>query len=433
MKKLAITAVIFFMPILILAQEENCSNDNCHTGINTHEYEHPAMEDGCSTCHDGSISNHPQGKGNEFELNEEMPELCYQCHDAPDEKLNVHPALESGDCTTCHNPHGSDNETILRDENPGNLCFECHDVDEDEGIVKHGPVISRQCIACHNPHASELPTLLRAEPPELCFNCHTQKQEQLNMETVHPAYEGSCTDCHMPHNSHEKYLLKEKAPQLCYECHDDKAEEIDSAKVVHKVINQKQSCVECHNPHATNTETLLKKTGSDLCFECHDRTYKDKETKRKIKNIKNIVVNAKTPHPPVAEGECVTCHNPHYSSNNFLLKGAFPFGAYAEKPNSSYFQLCFDCHDSDKLDKEFGTEFTDFRKGNKNLHYFHISKNKGRNCTMCHEVHGSQKPHLIAKKVKFGNWMMPLNYKESKNGGSCMPGCHQRFEYDRTK
>ncbi len=430
-KTLLLFTIILIQTSVILAQESSCENDNCHKGISEHEFEHPAMEDGCLTCHDQTESDHPKRAGTEFELTDEMPDLCYSCHDAPEENLNIHPALESGDCTTCHNPHGSDFETILRDENPGNLCFECHDVDEEKDIIKHGPVISRQCVACHDPHASSLSTLLREEPPELCFMCHVDKKDKLEMTTVHAAYEGSCTDCHTPHNAHVKYLLKDNLPNLCFECHDDKSEEMDSSLVVHKALNEKKSCVSCHNPHATNSESLLIQTGSDLCFECHDRTYKSKD--RKIKNIKNIVVNATTPHPPVADGECISCHNPHYSQNYFLLNGAFPFGAYAEKPSSKYFQLCFDCHDSDKLDKEYGTEFTEFRKGNKNLHFFHISKNKGRNCTTCHEVHGSNKSHLIANKVLFGKWKMPLNYKETENGGSCMPGCHQKFEYNREK
>lgn len=415
---------------ILFAQESTCQNEACHTETANHEFEHPAMEEGCETCHEKEESNHPERKGNEFVLVEELPTLCYDCHDAPAENLSVHAAVEEGECTVCHNPHGSDYEFILRDEIPGNLCFDCHDIDEEKNVVKHGPVISRQCLACHAPHASELPTLLRKEPPELCFMCHTDKKEMLNLETVHGAYDGSCTDCHMPHHAKEKYLVKKKAPELCFDCHDDKAEEMNSAKVVHGVINNnKKSCVACHNPHATNTDVLLVNTGSQLCFDCHSKTYKSEG--RTIKNIKNIVATATTPHPPVADGECTECHTPHYSDNFYLLKGKFPFGSYSETTQAENFQLCFDCHDSDKLNKERTTDATDFRNGNKNLHYFHISKNKGRNCTMCHEVHGSKSPHLIAKKVKFGEWKMPLFYKETDNGGSCMPGCHQKLHYEQ--
>jgi hypothetical protein len=28
---------------------------------------------------------------------------------------------------------------------------------------------------------------------------------------------------------------------------------------------------------------------------------------------------------------------------------------------------------------------------------------------------------------------MPLNFKKVENGGSCSPGCHKAFEYDRVK
>lgn len=52
---------------------------------------------------------------------------------------------------------------------------------------------------------------------------------------------------------------------------------------------------------------------------------------------------------------------------------------------------------------------------------------------MCHGIHGADNPHLIADKVKFGQWKMPLNYKVTENGGSCLPGCHATKEYSRKK
>ena len=46
-------------------------------------------------------------------------------------------------------------------------------------------------------------------------------------------------------------------------------------------------------------------------------------------------------------------------------------------------------------------------------------------------MHGSQNEHLVAGKVKFGNWEMPLNYNANENGGSCQTGCHSEKKYDR--
>lgn len=74
-------------------------------------------------------------------------------------------------------------------------------------------------------------------------------------------------------------------------------------------------CVLCHNPHSSPNEKLLKKAGNDLCFECHD-----------AQMFKNPVV-----HPPVSDS-CLSCHEPHYSDSPKLTKEAG-------------IKLCYTCHE----------------------------------------------------------------------------------------
>jgi hypothetical protein len=38
---------------------------------------------------------------------------------------------------------------------------------------------------------------------------------------------------------------------------------------------------------------------------------------------------------------------------------------------------------------------------------------------------------LIADKVPFSKWRLPLNFTKTETGGSCTPGCHQKYAYDR--
>lgn len=430
--KLQIILIILFTIIAYPTQaqsEQNCLSAGCHDTFMKAKNIHPAMEDGCESCHDQISQNHPKGKGNEFKLTEDKSELCFDCHDEPDEKLMSHEAFASGECTSCHSPHSSNNPSLLKSENVGELCAECHDVDNKENMVKHGPAVSGQCNVCHEPHQSANTSLLKEEPPQLCFNCHEKNKEMLNLPTVHGAYEGSCTECHNPHNSKYEFLVKEAIPGLCFECHDDMKDEFKSAKSVHKIINQDKSCISCHSPHASKTQTLLVKEGKDLCFTCHNKEYKDDD--RTLANIYKIVTESKYPHEAVADGDCTDCHFPHSSDNFYLLNSKFPFGSYAKGADPENFSLCFECHESDALKLEKTTSATNFRNGNINLHYLHISKNKGRNCTLCHNVHGSNNPHIIADKVQFGKWQMPLNYKATENGGSCAPGCHGRLKYIR--
>ena len=83
------------------------------------------------------------------------------------------------------------------------------------------------------------------------------------------------------------------------------------------------------------------------------------------------------------------------------------------------------------LDAEETEWGTNFRNGDRNLHQLHINGNKGRNCRMCHNLHGSSQKFLIEEKVGFGNWEMKMNFVPEEQGGSCLPGCHGRLTYKR--
>jgi hypothetical protein len=52
---------------------------------------------------------------------------------------------------------------------------------------------------------------------------------------------------------------------------------------------------------------------------------------------------------------------------------------------------------------------------------------------LCHAIHASRLPKLMAEKVSFGDWEMPVNFIITDQGGQCTPGCHAKATYDRTK
>jgi hypothetical protein len=37
----------------------------------------------------------------------------------------------------------------------------------------------------------------------------------------------------------------------------------------------------------------------------------------------------------------------------------------------------------------------------------------------------------MADKVLFGKWPLPLRSIKTDTGGSCSPGCHKKYNYDR--
>ena len=77
---------------------------------------------------------------------------------------------------------------------------------------------------------------------------------------------------------------------------------------------------------------------------------------------------------------------------------------------------------------------TDFRNGDRNLHHVHVNRErKGRTCRACHETHASSRDKHIRDSVPFGEggWELPIGFERRANGGSCAPGCHTPYAYDR--
>ena len=90
------------------------------------------------------------------------------------------------------------------------LCWDCHDPEDFEGRVQHGPFAAGACLQCHSPHKSRYEALLVSTPSELCANCH-DTTTFAGIER-HLAEEGEdCIGCHNPHAAPEPYMLQEEA------------------------------------------------------------------------------------------------------------------------------------------------------------------------------------------------------------------------------
>lgn len=192
---------------------------DCHSSIKDHRdmrkwinnarYKHGAVSDSkgkCLECHDPHSSNHPSI------LKKDPVQVCLGCHDKSvkaDEDggmlLNMaqhlkdnpnwhkpirEPYSKDGGCSGCHEPHGSDNFSILKKsftknfyadlENKDFFCFKCHKENKiterfttDDDITKfrdgdinlHNLHVNdrkgRACRACHDEHASKNKHLIR--------------------------------------------------------------------------------------------------------------------------------------------------------------------------------------------------------------------------------------------------------------------------------
>lgn len=269
-----------------------------------------------------------------------------------------------------------------------------------------------------------------SEDPK-CIDCHN---ELIENKILHDPAKESCENCHQinikdhSENNVKGLNLAEKVPDLCFICHDGLKSGLDTLRNVHQAINNKKSCTYCHSPHSSKENKLLVMEQKNLCLTCHN---KDVSTNgRKPVNIKKLLDNSKFIHPALESDGCVVCHQPHGSSNNYLLISSFPAGNYSPAKIDNY-AICWECHDSDLFKVEKTITATSFRDGERNLHFVHLNGDKGKSCIMCHNVHASMNEHLIEDKVQFGEWELPIKYVPQKDGGSCFPGCHAEKTYTR--
>ncbi len=393
--------------------EEGCVTDKCHAKLLKGTTLHPVAE-GCETCHESVEKPHPAKGKKTFKLTQDAPDLCYTCHESFTGKSLVHFPVQSGMCTTCHNPHSSDQPKLLM-QPVKELCATCH-ADHVNFKVLHGPVSAGDCTACHTPHSSDTKKLLVKEGPELCFGCHTDMPDVLKKKHVHPALSGGCTSCHNPHGGDYPKMLAQEGQELCFLCHPQIGEKVKDSAVAHPALLMEKGCASCHSPHASDNERMLLNPIKDTCVSCHDSV---------------IPKNAKVLHGPNNDGKCTRCHEPHGSQNDHLLVAKFPEDAYVPYTDTE-FALCFTCHKRDLLEHPDTSYATNFRNGEKNLHYVHVNnKQKARSCKLCHAFHGSPNPMLIADTVPFGKWNLPLKFVKTETGGGCSPGCHNPRYYDR--
>lgn len=236
----------------------------------------------------------------------------------------------------------------------------------------------------------------------------------LNKENTHPSGK-DCQNCHKQlegqHPQQGKMLLLSSGSDTCVDCHSD----VTGYAKAHAPVSQGK-CFVCHDPHGSIDNELLRKNENELCSGCHDKL---------------ISAESKVLHGTIQDGVCSSCHKPHGSLFDKLLIEKYSSKMFLGYSEDEYI-FCFSCHDRGLLRFSETSFATEFRDGDRNLHYLHVNREKrGKNCKLCHEIHSSKLPKLIAQSVPFGKWHFPLNFKKTKTGGSCSPGCHDLAVYDR--
>ncbi len=257
-------------------------------------------------------------------------------------------------------------------------CVTCHeDKGKQLGTTMHGraqnlrtPVGSgRGCEACHGPgklhvdgggdkeKIKRFTTIAAKDANATCLQCHTRGTHANWQGSMHDQRNLSCVTCHSVHSpKSEKAQLKTvNVVQTCEQCH--KAEVLKTRKVGHMPVDEgKMDCTTCHNPHGSTNNRMLKAGNyiNDACVSCH--------TEKRGPFLWE--------HQPVRQG-CVTCHDPHGSNNDRMLVAKAPM-------------LCQRCHISTRHPPTVYDGVQLAAASNRLV---------GRACVNCHsQIHGSNSP-----------------------------------------
>jgi predicted CXXCH cytochrome family protein len=410
----------------------SCTKSGCHDAYANQAVIHaPVEQEACDTCHEAEA-----GADHRFALAQEQPDLCTDCHDEVAKGKVVHQPVAAGSCTTCHDPHASKSAALIRADSIAALCTDCHDELTEDMKFLHGPVASGNCDACHRPHASDHPSLLKAEGRTMCFECHDDVEERIaDGSTVHSPVAGDCTTCHHPHGGAHPMMLEQAPPELCLDCHEDLVDRMADSPVKHDALRKDKPCGQCHDAHASGREKLLTASSMTLCLSCHEKEVVSAPAaggpERRIAAIGALLESSPDHHGPIRTADCVTCHLAHGGAHPRMLVETYPDGFYAPFATDRY-ALCFDCHDAELAEEAQTDEATGFRNGEQNLHHLHVHKDpKGRSCGACHDPHAAPQAKHIRSAVPFGAWAIPIRFEATSTGGTCLPGCHRRYRYDR--
>ncbi|MAE61680.1 MAG: hypothetical protein CMJ49_10040 [Planctomycetaceae bacterium] len=405
-----------------------CATPDCHAAVKMSAYVHgPVSIDACDVCHQPlDVETHT------FRMLRDGPELCTYCHEFAGRPMPVmHKPVERGECLGCHDPHGGHDRTLTREDSIPQLCGRCHDSAAWNRSAPHAPVADGRCVSCHAPHGSVFPGLLDATGPDLCLACHDKFDRRLgDVRFMHKALEDGCKVCHDVHGSDFPMTIRQPLTATCAKCHEEVENRATGAQYSHSVVTTDRACLNCHTPHGGNVPALMIDRQADVCMQCHDEEI-DLADGRTVKATPEVMDPQVRKHGPIRDDECSACHEPHGSDRALLLAKSYDWDI-APQFTMPANELCFDCHDKRLAEDQRLDGVTHFRDGDMNLHYVHLARRSWvRYCPACHSPHGSRQDQNVRQFVSFGQWQLPIQFERTATGGTCTPGCHLPFDYDR--
>jgi predicted CXXCH cytochrome family protein len=200
----------------------------------------PVQLNQCYSCHE------PHAAPLAGLLKKQMPGLCTYCHKKVGEKMTSakfphKPLLQEGGCATCHLAHfGKAKGILLADEKT--VCLGCHDsnklgtpplknIKQEISGKKylHGPLRNGQCTGCHDPHGSNTFRILRKNYPsdlyvpyqdglyDECLLCHEKNLLRFSDTTLYTKFRNGSRNLHYVH------VVNKRKGRTCRICHEPHA------------------------------------------------------------------------------------------------------------------------------------------------------------------------------------------------------------------
>lgn len=392
----------------------------------------------CRTCHSAHTRG---GSGNTMKdavflrVSNEANQLCVTCHadmstgtmDGMHPLICAPPASPRGeahsgsgeragaqrddppvtDCLTCHSPHGSGRDALLKTPfEPDALCLKCHaDVIQGPPDARTHPVsgslrpqqtaalldlgghprwsASLGCLSCHTMHRAPSPDgLLRVSTTngDLCLTCHGEKISVL--ATAHDPRlfrEDAAGPCGACHTTHPSTLKTSPAPSYegtdaNRECKNDafaRADHTGACGTCHRAEGFAEQRTGRPFSHPNVVESSFLKllrdrfAGTDL----RDVSASGEADRRSI--------HAALPPDSLT---CGDCHDPHRADHGHFLRAA---------PDD----LCVICHTA-QGDLKSGPH--DFLSDPGQVNRAGLTAAESGRCGACHAVHQAEGPALWA-------------------------------------
>lgn len=229
----------------------------------------PLAGKGCESCH-GPGRAHAESSGDKSKINTFKPKMsasaidaqCLQCHSTKERALwegSQHDNVNLS-CVNCHSIHAAKSaEGLLKGTRQIETCEACHRREVQKlRRSSHMPVDegALECSSCHNPHGSRADKLLKTGTTvnETCQSCHADKRGPFLWE--HAPVVESCATCHDPHGSTNDRMLVAKEPFLCQRCH---------------VTSQHP--VTAYDTYALQNSTTANRMSGRSCAACHQNVH----------------------------------------------------------------------------------------------------------------------------------------------------------------